>query len=74
MTERADRDLLALYVRLYFDEDVSRDIVENLRQRCRHRPQTIGLVGHGDGGRDARPTALYLMTPFHFLRRLADHK
>lgn len=33
MTDRADRDLLALYVRLYFDEDVSRDIVENLRQR-----------------------------------------
>jgi len=33
MTERADRDLLAIYVRLYFDEDVARDIVENLRQR-----------------------------------------
>jgi hypothetical protein len=33
MTERADRDLQALYMRLYFDEDVSRDIVENLRQR-----------------------------------------
>ena len=33
MTDRADRDLLALYVRLYFDEDISRDIVENLRQR-----------------------------------------
>ena len=33
MTERASRDLQALYMRLYFDEDVSRDIVENLRQR-----------------------------------------
>jgi len=33
MTERADSDLQALYVRLYLDEDVSRDIVENLRQR-----------------------------------------
>ena len=33
MTERADRELLALYMRLYFDEDVSRDIVENPRQR-----------------------------------------
>jgi len=33
MTDRAYRDLQALYVRLYFDEDVSRDIVENLRQR-----------------------------------------
>ncbi len=33
MTERADHDLLALCMRLYFDEDISRDIVENLRQR-----------------------------------------
>jgi hypothetical protein len=33
MTERADPDLLALYVRLYFDEDVSAGIVDNLRQR-----------------------------------------
>jgi hypothetical protein len=33
MTDRADQDLLALYVRLYFDEDVSASIVENLRQR-----------------------------------------
>ncbi len=33
MTERADLDLLVLYARLYFDEDVSRDVVENLRQR-----------------------------------------
>ena len=49
MTERADRDLQALYVRLYFDEDVSRDIVENLRQRCRRRPQSAGAAGHGDG-------------------------
>jgi hypothetical protein len=33
MTERADQELLALYVRLYFDEDVSSGVVENLRQR-----------------------------------------
>lgn len=33
MTERADQELLALYVRLYFDEDVSASVVENLRQR-----------------------------------------
>lgn len=33
MSDRADRDLLPLYVRLYFDEDVSVDIVRNLRQR-----------------------------------------
>ena len=33
MTERADPELLALYVQLYFDEDVSADIVANLRQR-----------------------------------------
>lgn len=33
MTDQADQDLLALYVRLYFDEDVSAIIVENLRQR-----------------------------------------
>ena len=33
MTDQADQDLLALYVRLYFDEDVSATIVENLRQR-----------------------------------------
>jgi hypothetical protein len=33
MTERADQDLLPLYIRLYFDEDVSVDIVRNLRQR-----------------------------------------
>lgn len=33
MTERAEQDLLPLYVRLYFDEDVSVDIVRNLRQR-----------------------------------------
>lgn len=33
MTERAEKDLLPLYVRLYFDEDVSVDIVRNLRQR-----------------------------------------
>jgi hypothetical protein len=33
MTERAEPALLPLYVRLYFDEDVSVDIVSNLRQR-----------------------------------------
>lgn len=33
MTNGADQDLLALYVRLYFDEDVSASIVDNLRQR-----------------------------------------
>ncbi len=33
MPERADQELQALYVRLYFDEDVSAGIVENLRQR-----------------------------------------
>ena len=33
MSERADQELSALYVRLYFDEDVSAGIVENLRQR-----------------------------------------
>jgi len=33
MTDQADQDLLALYLRLYFDEDVSAAIVENLRQR-----------------------------------------
>ena len=33
MTKRADQELLALYVRLYFDEDVSSGVVENLRQR-----------------------------------------
>ena len=33
MTERADQDLLPLYIRLYFDEDVSADIVRNLKHR-----------------------------------------
>lgn len=33
MAERAEQELLPLYVRLYFDEDVSVDIVRNLRQR-----------------------------------------
>ncbi len=61
MTDRADRELQTLYVRLYLDEDVSRDIVENLRQRRRCRPQAVGLVGYGDGRRDVQPTALYLM-------------
>ena len=33
MSEKADPDLQSLYIRLYFDEDVSAEIVENLRQR-----------------------------------------
>jgi hypothetical protein len=33
MTERADPELHALYLRLYFDEDVAHSVVENLRQR-----------------------------------------
>ena len=33
MTDQADQVLLALYIRLYFDEDVSASIVDNLRQR-----------------------------------------
>ncbi len=33
MTEYADQEVAGLYVRLYFDEDVSAGIVENLRQR-----------------------------------------
>ena len=33
MTDQADQDLLALYIRLYFDEDVSATVVEHLRQR-----------------------------------------
>ena len=33
MTERAEQELLPLYVRLYFDEDVPVDIVRNPRQR-----------------------------------------
>jgi hypothetical protein len=33
MTEEADAELQPLYIRLYFDEDVSAEIVENLRRR-----------------------------------------
>jgi hypothetical protein len=33
MTERGSQELLPLYLRLYFDEDVSAGIVRNLRQR-----------------------------------------
>ena len=33
MTEKADEELQALYTRLYCDEDVSAEIVKNLRQR-----------------------------------------
>lgn len=33
MTERADQELLSLYIRLYLDEDVSVEIGHNLRTR-----------------------------------------
>ena len=33
MTEHVGSDLLPLYARFYFDEDVSASIVRNLRQR-----------------------------------------
>ena len=33
MTEKADPDLLPLYIPLYFDEDVSAGVVQNLRLR-----------------------------------------
>lgn len=33
MTERAEESLRALYVRLYFDEDVAVGVVDNLRTR-----------------------------------------
>jgi hypothetical protein len=33
MTELADRDLAGLYLALYFDEDISVDVVNNLRTR-----------------------------------------
>ncbi len=33
MTERAENDLQTLYMRLYFDEDVSLDIVQSLLKR-----------------------------------------
>jgi hypothetical protein len=33
MIKHSERDLLSLYLALFFDEDVSREIVENLRQR-----------------------------------------
>lgn len=33
MVDHGNDDLLALYVRLYFDEDVSMGVVNNLRQR-----------------------------------------
>lgn len=33
MTDQADPELLALYLRLFFDEDISANIVTNLRQR-----------------------------------------
>ena len=31
MTEHADTELLPIYISLYFDEDISNEIVENLR-------------------------------------------
>ena len=33
MSEQANEELLSLYIKLYFDEDVSVDIVNNLRTR-----------------------------------------
>lgn len=33
MTEKANHELVSVYIRLYFDEDVSIGIAENLRQR-----------------------------------------
>ncbi len=33
MTERADTELLPVYISLYFDEDIANEIVENLRHR-----------------------------------------
>jgi len=33
MIERADEELTSLYIPLYFDEDVSVDITDNLRTR-----------------------------------------
>lgn len=33
MTERKDEDISPLYIHLYFDEDVSAGVVENLRSR-----------------------------------------
>ena len=33
MTEKADEELVSLYIPLYFDEDVSANIVSNLRAR-----------------------------------------
>jgi len=49
MTERADTELLPIYISLYFDEDISADIVENLRHRgfdvlCARDTQRLSLT------------------------------
>jgi acetolactate synthase regulatory subunit len=49
MTEHADTELLSIYISLYFDEDISNEIVENLRQRgfdvlCARDTQRLSLA------------------------------
>lgn len=49
MTEHADTELLPIYISLYFDEDISNEIVENLRQRgfdvlCARDAQRLSLA------------------------------
>ncbi len=49
MTERADAELLPVYISLYFDEDVANEIVENLRHRgfdvlCARDTQRLSLT------------------------------
>ncbi len=49
MTEHADADLLPIYISLYFDEDISAEIVENLRHRgfdvlCARDTQRLSLT------------------------------
>ncbi len=49
MTERADAELLSVYISLYFDEDIATEIVENLRHRgfdvlCARDTQRLSLT------------------------------
>lgn len=49
MTERADAELLPVYISLYFDEDIANEIVENLRHRgfdvlCARDTQRLSLT------------------------------
>ncbi|MGC9395633.1 MAG: DUF5615 family PIN-like protein [Anaerolineae bacterium] len=49
MTERADAELLPVYISLYFDEDIANEIVENLRHRgfnvlCARDTQRLSLA------------------------------